>query len=163
MFPLTSDLKVLRWLQSLVLQHLGLQVPPLSLLTSGSLEGMDWWPGGQSQMFPCPGVEEVLGHQKSWLKKPWSNDIIVSSHCPLLLPWQLDGGPRPRRSSCPSGPSGGMHPLQRRNSGASLAVLLVMVEFSFTDGSGAAAKRPNSRWLLVSCNKESSTVFREKA
>lgn len=55
------------------------------------------------------------------------------------------------------------HPLQRCNSGAPLTVLLVMVEFSFTDGSGATAERPNSRRLLVSCNREPSTVFREKA
>lgn len=55
-------------------------------------------------------------------------------------------------------------PLQRRNSGASLTVLLlVMVKFSAPDGSGAAAERPNSRRLLVSCNREPSTVFRQKA
>lgn len=53
-------------------------------------------------------------------------------------------------------------PLQRGNSGASLTVLLVMVEFSFTDGGGATAEHPNRRRLLVSCNREPSTVFREK-
>lgn len=52
-------------------------------------------------------------------------------------------------------------PLQGRDGGASLSVLLVMVELSLTDGGGATAQRHQGGRLLVPCNT-ATKVFREK-